>query len=84
MNKDVKRVMNVTYCGVVGACLGPLLGWVLSGLNDLKYYLTHSVEQVVVWAIIGLFVGNVIQVVLEKLDVIGKRGGGKDDESKSE
>ena len=79
MNDDIKRVMGVTRCGIVGALVGPLLGWVLSGLNDLGYYLRQSTEKVFVWAIVGLFVGNVIQVVLEKLDVIGKRERGKGD-----
>lgn len=80
MNNNIKRVMGVTRCGIVGALVGPLLGWALSGLNDLGYYVRNATEKVVIWAIVGLLVGNVVQVILEKLDVIGKRGCGKDDE----
>ena len=80
MNNDIKRVLGVTRCGIVGALVGPLLGWVLSGLNDLGYYFRHETEKVIIWVVIGLLVGNVVQVVLEKLDVISKQGCGKDNE----
>ncbi len=79
-NDIVKRATGVTRLGIVGGITAPLLGWALSGWNNLEYYLKNQTVQVLVWVVIGFLFGNIAQLVLEKLDVIGKREHGKDDE----
>ena len=81
MDKKIKKVLGVTRLGIIGALVAPLLGWVLSGWNSFKYYLNHETAQVIVWVIVGLLVGNVIQVAL---GMTSKRDAGRDDDSKRE
>ena len=81
MDKKIKQVLGVTRLGIVGALIAPLLGWVVSGLNSFKHYLNHETTQVIVWVVVGLLVGYVIQVVL---GMAGKRDDGRDDDNKRE
>ena len=76
MDKKIKKLLGVTRLGIVGAVIAPLLGWLLSGLTGFKHYLNHATAQVIVWVIVGLLVGNAIQVAL---DMVNKREDGKDD-----
>ncbi len=64
MDKKIKKVLGVTRLGIVGALVAPLLGWAVSGLNSFKHYLNNATAQVLVWVIVGLLVGNIVQVAL--------------------
>ncbi len=68
VKKDIRRNLAILFGGV----LAVLLGWVLSGWNNLGDYLDRHTEKAVVWGLIGLFVGNVVNTVLYKIE--GKDG----------
>ncbi len=74
VKKSVRRSLAILFCGV----LAVLLGWVLSGWNNFGDYLERHTEKAVVWGLIGLFVANVVNTILCKIE--GKDG--KSDEDK--
>lgn len=75
--EDLKKLLGTTTIGIIGAILMPCIGWILSGWNKFSTYIENSPEKVVIWAIVGCAIGNIISVVLEKLD--GKEGKSGED-----
>lgn len=65
--KDFKKITEFTKLGLSFAAIAPFVGWALSGLNDMGMYFKHAPERAFVWAMVGMTIGNVITVFLEKI-----------------
>jgi len=73
----------IIYMGILGAMLGPYVGWAMSGYNRFKDYYRYSFPNIIIWTVICFLVVFILGGILVKLDEISKRGNG-DGKSKQE
>lgn len=71
--KDFKKLTGFTKLGILFAAIAPFVGWAQSGFNDMGMYFKHAPERAFVWAMVGMAIGNVITVFLEKQESANKK-----------
>ena len=82
MKKDFKKSLRLNLACLFGGVLAVFLGWTMSGWNKFSSYLESSPEKAIVWGVLGLVVGNVVGIILCKLDGTGRGEDGKSGEDK--
>lgn len=72
MNEKNQRGFLQFIFMVIGALLGPLVGWQVTGWTSFHYYLHHQTMSVLIWLAIGLIAGLVLGVVVADKAVKGE------------
>ena len=72
MSVKNQRGLVQSVFSFIGAILGPLIGWQISGWTSLDYYLSHNPGGVFTWLAVGCLIGLVVGVVIAREAVPGE------------